>query len=353
MDLATLTAILLALLLVAVLWVGWQLRGREGEERGAHLENAVELLKAELLTRQSESLMQMRDSIDNANKTLNDRLAEGTVSLDRRMAVLGEIENRLGQLARQTDNIETIGKNIQSLSDLLRPPKTRGTVGELLLDNLLGQILPATMHQSQYQFTDGARVDAVVKVADRLLPIDAKFPLEAFERLRDHPEEPAHRKAFVQAFRKQTDEIAGKYIRPGEKTTDFALMYVPAEAVYYQLIADENQEAFQYALSRRVIPSSPGHLYAFLASVVAMYGEVAGLGAGLSTEHRRLKDGLKELAETADRLAAFHSKMDGSLRGLSGAFDRAKAELDRARSELEKLRAPWTETAGQDGTAEG
>jgi len=349
MDVSTLTLILLVLLLAAVVWVGMQFRSKAGDDRTTRLESAVELLKAELISRQAESLMQLRDSLDSANKIVNDRLAEGTQSLDRRMSVLGEIENRLGQLARQTDNIETIGRNIQSLSDLLRPPKLRGNVGEMLLDNLLNQILPPSMHETQYRFEDGARVDAIVRIADRLLPIDAKFPLESFERLRLDPKDPTHQKAFVQAFKRHADEIAGKYIRPREETTDFALMYVPAEAVYYQLIAEESQEAFQYALARRVIPSSPGHLYAFLASVVAMYGEMAGLGGGATTESRRLRDGLLELAETADRLAGFHTRMESSLRALAGGFDRARAELDKARSQLEKLRSPWSDSGSETG----
>ena len=348
MDLTTLTLILLAILAVAVFGVWWQLRRMRSDDSSVRLESTLELLKAELISRQAESLTQLRGSLDSANKIVNDRLAEGTQSLDRRMSVLGEIENRLGQLARQTDNIETIGKNIQSLSDLLRPPKLRGNVGETLLDNLLGQILPPTMHESQYRFEDGSRVDAIVRVSDRLLPIDAKFPLESFERLREKPDDPACQKGFAQAFKRHVDEIAGKYIRPREKTTDFALMYVPAEAVYYQLISDENQETFQYALAHRVIPSSPGHLYAFLASVVAMYGEMAALGGGASEESRRLRDGLKELAETAERLAGFHSRMESSLRALSGGFDRARAELDKARVELEKLRSPW-ETSDEGG----
>jgi DNA recombination protein RmuC len=351
MDVPTLTVVLLALVLAVLVWLGWQMRSRA---RGDNLSSAVELLKAELVARQSESLLQLRESIDGANKIINDRLAEGTSSLDRRMSVLGEIENRLGQLARQTDNIEAIGKNIQSLSELLRPPKLRGNVGEMLLDNLLDQIVPAAMRETQFRFADGARVDAIIKVADRLMPVDAKFPLEAYERLRREPDDISSQKAFTQAFKKHVDDIASKYIRPAEKTTDFAVMYIPAEAVYYRLISEETPEAFQYALSKRVIPSSPGHLYAFLASVVAMYSELVVVGEGATLESRRLLTGLNELVETTERLARFHSRMESSLRALSTGFDRAKNELDRARTQLEKIRTPWSESADnrvEDGAA--
>ena len=142
--------------------------------------------------------------------------------------------------------------------------------------------------------------------------------------------------------------LRDKYIQPQEKTTDFAVMYIPAEAVYYQLIAQDNQDGFDYALSRRVIPSSPGHLYAFLASVATLHAELSLAGAGLTDQSRQLIAGLHKLVETTDRLARFHEKMDGSLRGLGAGFDRAKKELGEARLQLEKLREPFT--GGADTT---
>jgi DNA recombination protein RmuC len=172
------------------------------------------------------------------------------------------------------------------------------------------------------------------------LPIDAKFPIEAFERVSREPENPELQKQFSRDFKKHIDAIADKYIRPAEKTTDFAVMYIPAEAVYYQLISQQNQEGFDYALSRRVIPSSPGHLYAFLSSVAMLGAELSLAGTGLAEEGRRFLSGLSELAETTDRLARFHEKMESSLRVLSAGFSRAKTELSEARLQLEKLREP-------------
>ncbi len=337
-----LTLGLLAVVCALLIWLVVQLRKLRATGDAERLRTTVELMGAELMGRQSESLLSLRDSLDNANKVLNDRLAEGTSSLDRRMTVLGEIENRLGQLATQTEHIEAVGKNIQSLSELLRPPNLRGSVGEQLLENLLAQILPRSMYHIQYGFTNGVRVDAAIALADRLLPVDAKFPLDAFERLRVNPDDSSLQKEFSRAFKIHVDAIADKYIQPQEKTTDFAVMYIPAEAVYYQLIAQDNQDGFDYALSRRVIPSSPGHLYAFLASVATLYAELSLAGAGLTDQSRQLIAGLNKLVETTDRLARFHEKMDGSLRGLGAGFDRAKRELSEARLQLEKLREPFT-----------
>jgi len=343
---------MLAAILAALIWLGLRLRKLESKPADSSLQSAVESLKGELLSRQADSIFALRDSIDNANKIINDRLAEGTSSLDRRMSVLGELENRLGQLTKQAADIEAVGANIQKLSELLRPPKLRGNVGELLLDNILGQILPQAMFESQYRFNSGLRVDAAIKLGDRLLPIDAKFPIEAFERVSREPENPDLQKEFSRDFKKHIDAIADKYIRPAEKTTDFAVMYIPAEAVYYQLIAQQHQEGFEYALSRRVIPSSPGHLYAFLASVAMLGAEISLAGSGLAEEGRRFLAGLNELGETTDRLARFHEKMESSLRSLSAGFNRARSELSEARLQLEKLREPLTgSTAPSDEDA--
>ena len=329
-----------AVLLVLV-WIALRLRPGGSDRAAERLESSVAMLKADLISRQAESLLAMRDSIDSANRIINDRLAEGTTSLDRRMAVLGELESQLGKLSVQASHIETVGKNIQSLSDLLRPPQLRGAVGELLLENILAQILPPAAFESQYRFPDGLRVDAVIKLSGKLLPIDAKFPLEAFERILKEPDNQNLQKQFTQSLRKHIDDIANKYIRPADQTLDFAVMYIPAEAVYFQLISQMHQDGLEYALSKRVIPSSPGHLYAFLATVAALHSQIAVSGLELSESSRRIRIGIDHLFETTEQLSRFHGRMEGSLRSLTAAFERARTELDQIRLQLERLRQPF------------
>jgi len=147
------------------------------------IETLILSLKNELVSQQMEGLISLRQSLDSGTQLLNERLAQGTGAIDKKMEIVGVIENKLGQLAAQTKNIEQIGNNIQSLSKLLRPPKLRGNLGEILLENLLKEILPSALIETQYCFKDGQRVDAIVKLSDRLLPIDSKFPLDAFERI--------------------------------------------------------------------------------------------------------------------------------------------------------------------------
>jgi len=344
-------ALWLAVLLVLV-WIAVRLRPSQADQVTTHLESAVAVLKADLITKQTESLLALRQSIDSANRLINERLAEGTMSLDRRMAVLGEIETHLGKLTVQADNIEAVGRNIQSLSDLLRPPQLRGAVGEMLLENILAQILPSTAYEMQYRFIDGLRVDAVIRLGDRLLPIDAKFPIETYQRLQQEPDNENLERQFSLTLRKHIDDIAAKYIRPAEKTLDFAVMYIPAEAVYFQLVTQSPLDTFEYALSKRVIPSSPGQLYAFLATVAALHAEVAVAGLEVSESSRQIRTGLDQLAETTTRLARFHQRMEGSLRALNVGFDKARLELDQIRLQVEKLRQPFGRGAEKDSLGE-
>jgi DNA recombination protein RmuC len=326
--------IVLSIILIMVL------RRERRSDSQSSFEAAVQLLRSELIGKQAESFLTLRQAIDSANQVVNERLAEGAGALDRRLALFSEIQNKLGELSTQTTNIEQIGKNIQTLSELLRPPKLRGSLGEMLLENLLGQILPLAMFETQHQFTGGQRVDAVVKFGDRLLSIDAKFPLEAFERVAAAPGDPAVQKEFSTVLRKHVDAIAGKYIRPDEHSLDFAVMYIPAESVYYQLISQEDRGGFEYALFKKVIPSSPGHLYAFLASLAALYAGTSILRGSLNDETVRLVRGLNELSEALDRLLRLHERIEGSLRTVNNCFEKAKAETTGLHRQVDRLREP-------------
>jgi len=334
MDLLTiLNAAALIAILIALIWLATiVLRMRSGADTSG-VQHAVESLKAELIGKQMEGLVALRESLDSASRGLNERLAEGTSSLDRRLAVVSEIENKLGQLQRQTEHLQEIGQNIQQLADLLKPPKLRGGLGELLLENLLSQILPPALFETQYSFAGGQRVDAVIKLGDRLLPIDSKFPLEAFQRLTGGTEGELSHKEFAKAIKVQVDNIAGKYLLPEQNTTDFAVMYIPSEAVYYRLVADEDSDLLSYALAKKVIPSSPGHLYAFLASVAAVAAE-----AGLAGNRREVSAVLSSLGESLARLDGLHQRMAGSARVLGLSLDKARGETETMQRRLDGLK---------------
>ncbi len=340
----TFTLAIIALLAVNLLLTFWLIiswRRQKGTDPQQGIEASLTALKADLISKQMDGLVSLRESLDSANRLLNDRLAEGTQTLDRRMSVISEIENKLGQLSTQTSNIETIGKNIQSLSELLKPPKLRGNLGEILLENLLGQILPKQLFMIQHKFDDGGRVDAVVKLSDKLLPIDSKFPLESYNRIVTGDSEEitkAGRKEFAVAIKKHIDDISSKYLRPNQNTTDFAIMYIPSEAVYYQLVAGESLDEFNYALSKKIIPSSPGHLYGFLASVAAVYSE-----AGLSDNQRLLTECLDSIGESVTKLARLNERMNGSIRQASLSLEKSRDEVTSMTHQLHRLRQPQTD----------
>jgi DNA recombination protein RmuC len=206
----------------------------------------------------NERLNQMNQTLQEAHKIIGQNLSSAT-------SVFGNVKEQLGKLEATNTQILEVSKDITSLQELLRAPKFRGQMGETLLENLLAQVLPKDHYQMQYRFKSGDAVDAVIRLGERFVPIDAKFSLENFQKLLDTPDEQAkntYRKKFIQDVKNRVDEIAAKYILPQENTYDFSLMYIPAENVYYEIIIKE--DIFSYCMSKKVIPVSPNTFYAYL-----------------------------------------------------------------------------------------
>jgi DNA recombination protein RmuC len=254
--------------------------------------------------------------------------------LDKAAEVIGGVQKGLGELSGSTQRILDVGRDIAQLQEILRAPKLRGGLGELFLGDLLGQILPREYFALQHRFKTGDIVDATVHLVNRMVPVDAKFPLENFRRLQSahtDDERMALRRAFSRDVRKHVDDIARKYILPDEGTFDFALMYIPAENVYYETIikdAAENESISDYARAKRVIPVSPNSFYAYLqAIVVGLHGfqiekrasEIMGLLQRLVADFSRFKEDF----ETAGRhLANAHNKYDDAGKRLARFEDK-------------------------------
>src|SRR5215204_5705251 len=217
---------------------------------------------------------EMERRLQGLTEAVDRRLAELDTKVDRRMEHASQqtnaIHKQLGDLGRATGQIAEQAKDLGQLHQLLRPPKARGGFGELLLGNLLADRLPADAYSLQHTFRSGERVDAVIRV-EKLVPIDAKFPLDNFERLVEAPDDDArqlHEKAFARDVKIHIDAIASKYIRPEEGTFDFALMYLPSEAIYYELACGKTGALLKYAHERSVVPVSPSTLVAYLHTIV-------------------------------------------------------------------------------------
>ncbi len=219
-------------------------------------------------------------------------------------SAVGDVRERLGRLAEATKHLEEVGATVAEVQELLKVPRLRGTLGEQWLEELLRQVFPAGLYEMQHAFRSGERVDAVLRVGERLVPVDAKFPLEACQRMlaAEGPAADPERRAFRKSLRARIDEIADKYIRPDEGTFEFALMYIPAENVYYEAVVRgeevEGEESLvAYAVRRRVIPVSPNTFYAYLAAILH------GL-RGLEVE-QKAKEILESLGGLQQQLARF------------------------------------------------
>jgi DNA recombination protein RmuC len=278
---------------------------------------------------------------------VNRRLEEGMRLMQEGQTVVGDrleeasravsaVHAQLGTLTEATRRMAEIGQDIAGLERILRAPKVRGGLGELLLERLLAEILPADAYRTQHVFRGGDKVDAVITVAGRLVPVDSKFPLENFRRLVEEADEERRRqarRAFLRDVRNRVDEIAKKYILPDEGTFDFALMYIPAENVYYEVVVrgeDGDDALLGYALSRRVIPVSPNSFYAYLqvillglrglrieqnareilSTLTRLQGDVGRFREHFDTLGRHLTNAKNKYDETATALARFEAKVD-------------------------------------------
>ena len=282
----------------------------------------------------NDRLNQMTQALQEANKIISQNLGN-TVS------AFGNVKEQLGKLEVTNRQIVDISRDISSLQELLRAPKFRGAMGETLLENLLSQVLPKQHYIPQYRFKTQDAVDAVIKLGERLVPVDAKFSLENFQKMLEADEEQPKalfRKKFIQDVKNRIDEVSSKYILPAENTYDFALMYIPAENVYYEIIVKE--DVFSYALSKKVIPVSPNTFYAYLQviclglkgleveenakailkSLSALGIEVDKLkeefdilGGHLNNANAKYLDSSKRLVRLADRFANIqeHRKIEG------------------------------------------
>lgn len=244
----------------------------------------------------NERLNQMNVSLQEANKIIGQNLGSAT-------SAFGNVKEELGKLEATNIQILQVSKDITGLQELLRAPKFRGQMGETLLENLLAQVLPREHYLIQYRFRSGDAVDAAVRLGERLVPVDAKFSLENFQKALQVPEEQAKsvfRRKFIQDVKNRVDEIAAKYILPEEDTYDFALMYIPAENVYYETIIRE--DLLSYCMSKKVIPVSPNTFYAYL--------EIICLGLkGLKIEENA-KGILKNLSMLTSEITKFKEDFD-------------------------------------------
>jgi DNA recombination protein RmuC len=265
----------------------------------------------------------------------------GKLASDAQIAMAQQLQSSnetIRKMSQQLGEVQNAGRDLsqatQTLQQVLGGAKTRGILGEVALERLLQDALPQSAYDVQHRFdSTGAIVDAVVHSGERMLCVDSKFPLESYRRLVENAE--GARKEFSNAVRKHADSIAEKYILPHEHTFDYALMFVPSEGVYYELMMTEDAKGGQldeYCRSKRVFPVSPNTFYACLSAVA-----LSLQGQKIEENTRHILAGMSGLKKQFEIFDDVYQKLGKHLRNAQQSYEEADSRLSRTRNSLEQL----------------
>ena len=262
-------------------------------------------------TRIDDQNKQIVATLQSSTRTINERL-------DNAAKFIASVSKNIGEMSE-------IGRGMKQLQDFLQSPKLRGNIGEQILKELLSQVLPKQTYELQHRLKSGAIVDAVIITAHGLISIDSKFPMENFRKMTDERDETTKKKIskeFENNVKTHIDAISEKYIVTDEETIDYALMYIPSESVYYEIV---NRSAlYDYATGNRVIPVSPMTFYAFLQSILISFE-----GQKIESQAKQVLQALraiqKDYVSADENLSLLSKHMTNAfnqLRNVSDSFDR-------------------------------
>jgi DNA recombination protein RmuC len=351
-------AILVAAL---VLWLVFQ--SSQGQKKSAMLESQLGELRRELgtiSTSQAQSAgkvdaigQAVTQRLDSVSKALQDGVTDSAnISAQSQTAVRDEIKNSremMERIQKQLGEVQLAGRQMsqtaQTLENILGGAKSRGTLGEVTLERLLEDALPKERYQRQYRFSSGEAADVVIFLRDKMLPIDSKFPLDAFRRMGEQASSQGSshgaaqadeaRRAFATAVKGHADAIAKKYVLPNEGTLGIALMFVPSESVYYELLMTsdaKSQPLDEYCRSKNVIAVSPNTLYAHL-QVILM-----GLqGMQIEENAKRLHSSLAGLQKQMENFTDAFGKLGTHLKNAQQIYGEADKRFDKAQNTLGEM----------------
>lgn len=258
-------------------------------------------------------------SSNNMVKTLQENSKQLNERLDNAARVIKDVEKEVGQMSE-------IGRSMRELQDFLKSPKLRGNIGEQVLKDLISQMFPKNSFFLQYEFKSGEKVDAAIKTDAGILPIDSKFPMENFQKMvkaTEKQEKATYEKEFIKDVKKHIDAISRKYIIPAEGTMDFALMYLPSESVYYEVV---NQlDVLEYARNLRVYMVSPSTLYAHLQTIL------------LSFEGKKIESKSKELFALLRSIQIDYRKVEENMSVLGKHINNAFSQFGNVSQGLSSL----------------
>jgi len=275
---------------------------------------------------------EMHQKLDTTNQNVNKQLFESGKHINERLdnasRVIGKVNKELGEMSE-------IGRQMKDLQDFLKSPKLRGNIGEQVLKELLGQMLPKQSFHLQYGFKTGNIVDAAIKTASGIIPIDSKFPMEGFRGMAGAENE-AEKKQFARQFkndvRKHIRDISSKYILTEEGTIDYALMYIPSEAVYYEIA--NNPELFDYAGENRVLPVSPVTFYAYLKAILMSFE-----GQKIEEKARYILDALKAIETDTKNFGEDFRILVKHITNAKNTADSAGSSFNQLQSRISSVRS--------------
>lgn len=290
----------------------------------------------------AQQLENVKGSQDKFGQTIEKNLQSGQKDIGQYVRssqdTLNKLHQQLGELKTSSQQMISVGTDVRKLQDILKSPKLRGQLGERSLENLLADILPAGSFEFQHHFKNGRIVDAIAKLVDYSVPIDAKFPLPAFETLaaaKDDEEIARMRTQFHRDVTKHIDKIASSYINPEEGTLDFALMYIPAENIYYETViryGGDKTDILKYALDKKVIPVSPNLLYAYLMTVVM------GLhGMQIEKQAAEIRQNMRKLTSDFTEFSTTWAVLGKHIKNAYGQYDDGQRKLDNFAVKLDNI----------------
>ncbi len=352
--------ILIAAVIVVALAVFWLvLQGSQGRQKNEAMESQMNELRRDLqtiATSQAKTTGQLEtiaksvaQRLDSFTPTLQEAIKNsaqitGQLTSDAQARMAGELQNareQISEIQRQLGGVQQASAQLsqaaQTIEGILGGAKSRGSLGEVTLERLLEDSLPPGLYAMQYRFSSGEAADAVIFLRDKkLMAIDSKFPLDAYRRIATEGDEA--RRAFVTAVKGHADAISKKYIVPDEGTLDLALMFVPSETVYYELLMSTDGKGVPldaYCRERQVIAVSPNTLYAHLCVIVM------GL-RGMQTEEnvRRLLGSLSGLEKQLEKFAEKFGVLGTHLKNAAQTYGDADKLLEKTQDGLQGMLAP-------------
>ncbi len=328
---------LFAIIVVALALIAWRLFKPQPPQKQD--DQALLLIQNQIQDQQK----QIRDQMSELSRTLDARLGDSTKTMlaqsDKSVQIVREITGEITKVTEGQKQIASLADQLKGLQDILKNPKQRGVLGEYFLETVLKNVLPPGAYQLQYPFADGTKVDAVIFYQDHVIPIDSKFSLENYNRFVGAATD-EERKRFEDALRMdlktRIDETA-KYIKPAEDTLDFAFMFIPSEALYYDLLVNKigaaaERDLIQYAGEKRVYPVSPTTFYAYLQ--MALQG-IRQMEINKSAEQIRKNVG--ELQRHLERYEEYLEKIGTHLSTTTNAYDTAYKEFGKIDKDILKI----------------